>query len=136
MSEKIAYQKKVISALIMFNLQFVSAVNVFSTTVREKLDAIPKELQNALFGAKERLLVGDNFECVDKNLTVDQRKLVTNYVNMLGSTCAFEQLKVLHEFDLQFKNALAEVEQRMNKYSGLYVKLSFALGLGVVVIIF
>ena len=127
-------RKNVFEVLSKFNSSFKSRLQCFSPSLEESLMSLKKQLPETFDGV-EKIFDGETFECVDKRLTVSQRKLVSEYVNSLGSVDTKSQMELLSVYGQAFSAEKNASEENEKKFSTLGVKLGFSIGLAVVVVI-
>lgn len=127
-------RRDVFDELIKFNSEFTTDVILYRTSVAEKIRAA-ESLGETFQGAAEKLSAGEKFECADKRLSESERKLVSDYVNSLGTGDYRRQDECLKAFDEKLKSVYLSQKNNYQKSAKLYSRLGFACGLIVAVLL-
>ena len=134
--EKHKRQMEIFDALILFNKEFLCDISIFSTTVLEKIEKAPLILQPLFSGALSCLKKGEKFNCDDVRLTKYQKILVSNYVNLLGTSDSANQFSSLSSYEEKLKIERDKQKNEHEKNGKVYAKLGVSLGLVVVILLF
>ena len=133
-ADKYKYRLFVLETLYKFNLTTVSQIGVTNVSVADGVGLLKKEIPDVMKNA-DVFLNGEIFVCEDKKLTAEQKGLVSDYINVLGTSNASNQKQILISFGERLNNELQSAKTKCSNFSKLSVKLGFSIGLMIVVII-
>ena len=133
-ADKYKYRLFVFETLYKFNLTTVSQIGVTNVSVADGVGALKKEIPDVMKNA-DAFLNGEVFICDDKRLTVAQKGLVSDYINVLGTSDVINQKQILNSFGERLNIELQSAKTKCSNFSKLSVRLGFSIGLMIVVII-
>ena len=133
-ADKYKYRLFVFETLYKFNLTTVSQIGVTNVSVADGVDLLKKNIPDVMKNS-DKFLNGEVFSCEDKRLTIEQKTLVSDYINVLGTSDVFNQKQILNSFGERLNNELLSSKTKCSNFSKLSVRLGFSIGLMIVVII-
>lgn len=133
-ADKYNYRRQVFQKLYDFSIFFNSKVGFINETVKQSLVNLQKDLPQTLENVNE-FFEGEQFECRDKKLTVKQKELVSSFINSLGISDSKSQKNLNNSYIELIKNELTSVKTYAQKFTQLSVKLGFAFGLVIFIIL-
>ena len=133
-ADKFKYRTFVFEKLNTFNMLAVSQIGVTNITVENSINQLKNVLSETLKNV-DAFLSGETFICEDKKLSQEQRIVVSNYINTLGTSDAYNQKQLLINQGEILKNEALTAKTLSEKFSKLSVRLGFSLGLIITVII-
>lgn len=117
-----------------FNDELYVDISLYSRPISISLSELNESVQGVMCGV-ENVAAGEKFVFKDRRFNKKQKEFIEFYVNSLGrydAPCETERLKSL---SARLEALLAESKKTAGIYSALSIKLSFCLGLVLLVVI-
>ena len=134
-SDKYRYRSKVFEKLCLHNSLMISEIGVTNPTVENQIKELKISIPETLQGC-EKFLEGERFVCRDKRLSLNQRDLVGNYINSLGTSDVDGQRSLLSSFGERLNSEYLNTKKQSADFSGLSLRLGFSLGLAIMIVVF